>query len=259
MLYFGSSNTTLPNGTIAAGTIRAVYPGNGTTKWLAPTPLSVWGGLTYADGLVAAGLTGGDTDASQGGLLVLNASDGRTLFYRSNAAVWGEPIIVNGEVLYGSGDLSSTGGGSVTALALPFAGSLSTTVTERQPEASYGLRLLLEGGVLPYDASWTFGDGTVAYGLGASHSFDRPGVFHASVRVRDAAGASLTINFTLNGTAPAVAPAAAGVPLLELGIVAGAAILAAAVLVVYVVTRRRRRSAGVGSPPPPTGRPPEAG
>ncbi|MGD0251054.1 MAG: PQQ-binding-like beta-propeller repeat protein, partial [Thermoplasmata archaeon] len=48
LLYFGSAETTLPNSTAANGSVRAVYPGNGTTKWLVEVPYSVFGGLTYA-------------------------------------------------------------------------------------------------------------------------------------------------------------------------------------------------------------------
>ena len=56
--------------------------------------------------------------------------------------------MLNGELLYASGNLSSTGEGSVTALALPFAASLSTTTEE--PVGAYSLRLLPTGGVVPY-------------------------------------------------------------------------------------------------------------
>jgi outer membrane protein assembly factor BamB len=257
MLYFGSDNTTLANGTAAAGTVRAVYPGNGTTKWVVETPLSVWGGLTYANGLIVAGLTNGSYDASRGGLLILNASSGQTVSYRSTAAIWGESVVLNGELLYPSGNLSSDGGGSLTALALPLAGSLSTSPIPGAPETAYELRVAPTGGVLPYQATWSFGDGTGAFGLRTSHAYDRAGRFDASVVVRDASGQILTFNLSLNSSTPPPAPGGGGVtPGLELVLVVGTATISAVALVAYVSMRRRRPRMGSGqSPIGSTGRP----
>ena len=202
MLYFGSDQITLPNSTVVNGSVRAVYPGNGTTKWLVKVPYAVFGGLTYANGLIFAGLTGGWGDPTLGGLIILNASNGHTLYFRPGGASWSEPAVLNGEVIYTAGNLSSSGGGSVTALSLPLSESSTIRGVPGPSDATYRLQATPRGGVLPYNVSWSFGDGSSAYGESAVHSYSEGGEFLLTLAVRDGVGQIVESNFTLEASAP---------------------------------------------------------
>ncbi|MGP8073389.1 MAG: PKD domain-containing protein [Thermoplasmata archaeon] len=201
-LYFGSDNTTLPNGTAVNGSIMAVNPNNGSLRWIVPLPYSIFGGLTYVNGLVVAGLTGGFSNPTEGGLVVLNATDGQTLYFRPGPATWGEPVVVDGELLFTGGNLSSSAGGAVTALALPLSGSYSPSVVPGVPQTTYGLRAHAEGGVLPYNFTWAFGEGNVSYGPTVTQGFAAAGQYPSNLTIRDAAGTVVVVPFTLTANAP---------------------------------------------------------
>jgi outer membrane protein assembly factor BamB/PKD repeat protein len=202
MLYFGSANTTLPNGTAVNGSLQAVYPNNGTVKWIVPLPYSVFGGLTYANGLLYAGLTGGFPEPTHGGFVVVNATDGATLFYRAGDASWGEPVVANGEVFVSSGNLSSSGGGAVTAYALPLTGAYAATFVPGHPETTYELRAHPHGGVAPYNDTWSFGDGGMAFGANTTYGFATAGNFSARLVIRDALGDTVEAEFFVNASPP---------------------------------------------------------
>lgn len=92
----------------------------------------------------------------------------------------------------------------------------------------------------PFNFSWTFGDGTHAYGAGATHTYGKSGTYHPQLVVADRLGA--TNNTTLSplaiGTAPGPFAWLSSSVLIGLGIIAG-------VLVAIVASwvYRRRESA----------------
>ncbi len=57
-------------------------------------------------------------------------------------------------------------------------------------------------GTAPYNVSWSFSDGTSAYGLAVSHAFRRPGSYSVDVRLIDAFGISATASLPLRVAAP---------------------------------------------------------
>ncbi|MCI4340619.1 MAG: PQQ-binding-like beta-propeller repeat protein, partial [Thermoplasmata archaeon] len=181
-LYFGTVDTVLPGGAPVPGSVRCVYPDNGTTRWIVGVGSPVYGGIAYANGLVAVGLTGGGVD-------LLNASTGDQVFQASTGNVYGEPILVNGELLVPSGVIyGSSAGGSVQAWALPLGATLSDELTSGQAATSYAFLADPSGGIVPYHVSWSFGDGTNASGLSATHAYSAAGSFNVTVTVTDARG-----------------------------------------------------------------------
>jgi outer membrane protein assembly factor BamB len=217
LLYFASDNTTLLDGAPANGSVMAVYPNNGSVAWQVGLPLSVYGGLTYANGLILAGLTGGQHDQGAGAFEVLNATDGQSLYYRASDAVWGEPVVLNGEVLFGGGLLSNDSGGTVTALALPLTATISSTTVPGYSEATYRFTAAPAGGVLPYNVSWSISDGGQGYSSTIEHSFAAGGPFRVAVTVRDAAGAEYTTTFGGTASPPLVAMSTVSPDPLSLG------------------------------------------
>jgi YVTN family beta-propeller protein len=104
------------------------------------------------------------------------------------------------------------------------------------------------GGISPFNVTWSFGDGTYAYGLAVSHEYASSGQITVLAMLRDAAGAR--VNASLQLSVLAASSGASGAPgptsgaQLFLGILIGGAIGAA---LLVLVSRRRK------SPPlPPT-------
>jgi PKD repeat protein len=104
----------------------------------------------------------------------------------------------------------------------------------------------LSGGTGPYVFIWSFGDGTLVAGAGATHPYAAPGRYLVTVTVRDAAGFGVVdaLNLTVNpGTPPAPPPPWYEVPT---NLIVLAAVFAA-VGGAFAYARR----AGVWNPPPP--------
>lgn len=184
LLYFVGTNVTLVNGTMAGAAVEAVYPDNGTMKWLAPISAPVDAGVTYVNGMIVVGTVNGT-------VLVLNASAGQTLYSIENTPhIYGEPIVVNGEVLFGFGDIFAAGTpGGVEALALPLESRATAEVVASGPSATFDFEGAGSGGILPYTYSWNFGDGSTGSGALVTHAYSDGGTFYATLSTRDAAGA----------------------------------------------------------------------
>lgn len=196
LLYFGSVGTVLPNGSSVAGSVRAVYPDNGTTKWWVGTSSAIYGALTYANGVVYAPMT-------SGGIRALDAKTGELLASVSTHPTWGEPTVVNGEVLVGFGPTGTpyTPGG-LTALSVPLSASGRATPVPGNAATTYAFNATVAGGVAPITISWSFGDGTSANGTPVTHAFAASGVYRVTMTATDATGAERTQNLTLTARAP---------------------------------------------------------
>jgi len=195
-LYFGSVATTLPNGTAVVGSVRCVYPDNGTTRWIVGVSSGVYGGLTYADGTVVVGLTGGEVE-------ILDAATGAPVFSAAMNYVWGEPVVVNGELLVPMGALASwNGGGAVEAFAMPVVARPTATIVAGSSETAYAFHASVAGGVTPYEIAWTFGDGTTGSGGSVGHSYTSAGYYNATVNVTDATGRTSSASLTVRANDP---------------------------------------------------------
>jgi hypothetical protein len=86
---------------------------------------------------------------------------------------------------------------------------VTASVREAWPGLSVGFAVNVTDGETPYNLTWTFGDGGVAFGTTPTHTFENAGTAAVNVTVRDAAGATLQGTLSLP-----VAPAAlsAGTP-----------------------------------------------
>jgi PKD repeat protein len=99
----------------------------------------------------------------------------------------------------------STGATSSRTLAIevgPFseplsAFALASTVAGSAP-LSVNFTGYLEGGMPPYHAVWSFGDGTSSPGPNASHAYTVPGTYGATLNGSDANGTVATSNVTIS-------------------------------------------------------------
>ncbi len=196
-LYFGTVGTRLPDGSSVAGSVLCVEPDNGTTRWWVGLSSAIYGGITFANGLVVVGLTGG-------GVEVLDALNGDELFSATTGNVWGEPTVVNGELLVASGNIYGgwNGGGTVQAFALPLASTSTATIVPGQRETTYAFNTTIAGGISPYTVAWLFGDGFYAFGGATSHAYVREGPYNVTCMVTDASGSTFTNAFSIVAFAP---------------------------------------------------------
>jgi outer membrane protein assembly factor BamB len=105
LLYAAGGNTTI-NGVGYAGTVRALDPATGNIVWQHPESDPVIPALTYANGLVIAGV-GSSLEA-------LEATTGNRLYsFTTNDVLYSPPSVANGTIYFGSGD------NKVYALGLP--------------------------------------------------------------------------------------------------------------------------------------------
>ncbi len=136
------------------------------------------------------------------------------------------------------------------------------------------LRANVSGGLGPYTANWSFGDGTNTTGIAATHAFARAGSFNLTLLVTDRVGQrarfSELVNVTAKGSGAGAALLSGSTAVYLILAVAAAAVIAIAV---YAGTRRRRGSpaappappmapavpSGPGAPPSPVGQPPADG
>jgi outer membrane protein assembly factor BamB len=199
LLYFGGSNTTLRTKVgCPQGSVRAVYPNNGSIKWESCAPGDVRAGLTVADGLVV--------DAADwknnafGTLEVRSAATGTVLKNITvSQGINGEPVISDGRLFFGTGNWTLCGNtiydphcpvGHVYAYGLPVGGSNSTAV----PYVITGPDLVVypygnaTGGMPAYNYTWAWGDGQTAYGRYPGWHLYANGRFVLVLTVTDAAG-----------------------------------------------------------------------
>ena len=209
-LYFGNVNAVV-NGSIHQGSVWCVNPDNGSVQWTQTVASSIYGGITYANGLVIAGLTGG-------GFAVLNATNGKFLYNGTSGDIWGEPVVLNGELLVTYGTLfSPTLGGAIEAFALPISGAAQASLAPGGPSTTYEFQGSVAGGIHPFNASWAFGDGATAKGISTVHSYAAAGTYEAALTVTDAAGRAFVVNLTVTADDPLQLGTAATINPVNLG------------------------------------------
>ncbi len=108
----------------------------------------------------------------------------------------------------------------------------------------------ITGGTVPYNVTWSFADGSIAYGMSVTHGYGSAGSYGVVVAVVDAAGARWNATLPIqispgsSSTLPGVGIGSTPDGELFLGVIVGAAIGA---VLLYLADRSRRRA-----PPPPS-------
>ena len=212
-IYLGSSYTTV-NGSQVNGSVRAVFPSNGTYKWQAPTNGTVQAGVASADGVVVdvSRLFTYTADPARPGcynyhnspnswLQVLNATNGRQLYSFHTPYIFaGSPAIADGRIFIGAG-LNDTSGwnqlpnhqGHVYAFGIP-EGAEATNLRPYDT-SSLGAAIYTfgnaTGGMPTYNYTWNWGDHSpLGYGRYANHIYTAKSV--VTLTLTDAAGTVTT-------------------------------------------------------------------
>ena len=207
MLYFVGDNATLLNATEVPAAVEAIYPDNGTVAWVTAVPGLVDAGVTYADGLLFVGL-------ATGGLVALRASDGKILLSLSTPKIFGEPIVLNGELLFGFGDIfNSSVPGGVAGFSLPPGGQAAWSPVGGTPYSTFMFRGTGNGGILPYNYTWSFGDDDQGFGDQATHPYSAGGRYNVTFTVRESGGSQSVTTYSVQALDPLIArPSFSGDP-----------------------------------------------
>jgi outer membrane protein assembly factor BamB/PKD repeat protein len=213
---------------LGGGSINALSPSTGKLLWRDVIPNeSPLAGLTYANGLLvyaADASTSGSADTGDYGpaeLVALNASSGAVLWSTQlNETVAGAPIVSDGRIYVGMGNVSTMSGANGTGWVDAFGVPLDVTANAtRNGSAQYQFTSGVTGGMPPYSYTWTFGDGSSPSNLtDVVHNYQAPGSYNASLRVTDLAGAQATVRLAVAVVLPGAAsfsldPVDVGVPL----------------------------------------------
>lgn len=213
--YVAGGGTTVAGHSVL-GTVSAMYPGNGTYVWRTATPGVTIGGLSAANGLVAAAV-GGEYYSSSAGryfgdnnstLEVLDAANGSVLFqYPIPLDLDGPTVFAEGMLLTGAASANltawnlfpnaSTTTGALYAFALPGGGGPSASFSMTPASGSAPLPVAFvgnaTGGAAPYSFAWTFGDGSNGSGPNVTHTY-AAGNYTVELTVTD------SMNRTANAT-----------------------------------------------------------
>ncbi len=144
-----------------------------------------------------------------------------------------------------------TDSGLVNLTVAPVLGGAITAPTAAAVGATVGFVANATGGTGPYAFLWSFGDGGVATGPRAVHTFAGTGNFTVSVRINDSVGATFVGFATVAITpAPPASPAAPAPLPAEAGYTVAATIVAILAAGAFaVVLRRKGRGPATDLPP----------
>ncbi len=129
---------------------------------------------------------------------------------------------------------------AMATVAVSYVTALATGPTSATVGTSVSFSAVASGGAgSPYNYTWTFGTGAIAYGAEVSHTFSTKGTFSPQLTVKDALGA---VNVT---TLAAVHVSAAPPPLSGFAtwLILGIGVAVALVLAAVVLARRRSEEA----------------
>lgn len=198
-LFVGGGFARLPGGVNVSGTVRSIDPLTGAFRWSATAPGIVRAGLAYANGLVIDAAD--DANNSGATLEVRDATTGVPLYSLPvGGSINGGASVTNGLILFGSGNWSLKGPGTLWALGLPLhARAVALPLVGGAP-GTVALRVECAGGVPAYSATWQFGDGTgPATGTSVYHTYSAPGNYLVTALLSDMAGETYTavVNVTV--------------------------------------------------------------
>lgn len=121
---------------------------------------TVLGALTYADGLVIAGLSenGPKYSLTNGTLAVLNAATGKPLYLLNLTGniITGQPVVSDGRIFFGTAGNNFTGQGRLYELGLPLEPAAADWVWAPNGAGRLNLDSGPGGGAPPYACSWIF-------------------------------------------------------------------------------------------------------
>ncbi|MCI4372757.1 MAG: PKD domain-containing protein, partial [Thermoplasmata archaeon] len=168
---------------LAGSNLYAVDPSSGNVSWTTPLVGFVDGSLTWANGLVYVG-AGTDLEA-------VNATNGSVLWdytLPGGQSIVTEPVVDDGRVYVASGNGGAAG--NLTAFGLPFTAESNASPLTGVVPFAVNFTATAEGGMTPYSATWSFGDGTQAAGLSVSHTYLASGNYTVHVWINDSARGS---------------------------------------------------------------------
>ncbi|MCI4341260.1 MAG: PQQ-binding-like beta-propeller repeat protein [Thermoplasmata archaeon] len=165
------SPATFANGQIYVGNdvIYSFTPGHSTPTWSyndSPTGRSytVLGALTYADGLLIAGLSENSPHYSlhNGTLVVLNAATGKPLYFLNltGSIITGQPVVADGRIYFGTAGDNFQGQGRLYELGIPLEPAPAYWQWASNGNGSASWESGPGGGAPPYACSWTIESST---------------------------------------------------------------------------------------------------
>ena len=179
------------------GSVLELNTKDGTPVWTSGIGDWVYATTTFAGGMVFS--------AADGTLQAFNASDGEPLvnFTTPNyEPIWGGIVVVGGRILFGSGNMGSSG--HLWELGLPLVAPVSVAPANAAPPGVISVSSQPTGGVPPYNLTWRLARGGTTYGPSAMEFLGTAGTYSIGLSVRDASGefTNQTVNVTLNASAP---------------------------------------------------------
>lgn len=175
--------------TANAGSIWAVYPGNGTPAWKFGSAGFYYAGPTYANGLVIAAAIAQNYSWST--IEVLDAASGNLLAtYNVSGMVDGEPAVADGRIYFGTATSTFRGNGKFYALDIPL--YAQPTGAYLLPGSNLGPTFQFIGagigGSPPNTCVWNWGDHTAnTVGCGViRHTYTVSGFYTVTFTVTDA-------------------------------------------------------------------------
>jgi outer membrane protein assembly factor BamB len=179
-LYIGSARTTSPSGAIIPGSVRSINATTGVVNWERTMPGPVNGPVAVANNVVIAG--GGRE------LAVLSASTGKLLYRFNSTGVFdGGPSVAAGRIYIGNVY------GTLYCLGFPLAARASDNASAGgSAPLDIAFHAAGFGGLLGYNYSWSFGDGTYSAKANPDHTYSTPGTYLVSLSVTDQYGAVAT-------------------------------------------------------------------
>jgi hypothetical protein len=202
-LYVGGGATTI-NGVSYNGSVREIYPSNGTVHKAVGTTGYVLAGITYSNGLVidsAVNLPGVRAGST---LEVRDASSLAPLYsYKSGLQMNAEPIVFDGRIYVTSAPSSYQGPGSLYVFGLtPVDGAsiLGPAMSALIGSASTAAGTAIPAGGMPtYNFTWMWGDNSSnSFGISPNHDYTFSGTVTASLSMTDSAGMTGLTKWSVN-------------------------------------------------------------
>jgi PKD repeat protein/outer membrane protein assembly factor BamB len=199
-LYISAAG--LINGTAYSTALYALDPATGHVRWeKGSNNGTMYGAVTYANGLTynPVGNTVEVRSAVSGTLRYSFNVDPRSL----GLVMAGSLAVVDGQVVFGTGNgLGGGTAGTIDDLGLPFEGNGTAGPSGMDANVPIQCSANATGGLPPYSANWSFGDGTYGTGLHASHVYGIGGTYEIVLNLTDERGSRAFRFFNVSVNAP---------------------------------------------------------